>query len=209
MPKHAPPPAGIPNPDARLWERFVGETEKQFLAFKAYRDQSPASRTIIEAYRRHTGKTSSDVVPSWFYELSGRNRWRERASAFDAHLDRLAWEAENDERLKARRLRRAVLLTAQKRLGDAVQGFDFAKSTPAEIAKLLDVVARNLREEYGEQPTQRQEVTVVDGGKSDLVALADRADTMTDDELVAEYRRISSSDTGKAADNNGAGGDAG
>lgn len=195
MPKHAPPPAGKPNPDARLWERFDGETERQWLAFKAYRDLSPIDRTCLEAYRRHTGKPDAVVASSWFYELSTRNRWRERAAAFDAYLDRMAWEAETDERLKARKLRRAVLLTAQKRLGEAVQKFDFGKATAGDVAKLLDVIARNLREEYADQPEQKQQVTVVNGGTSELVQLADRASSMADADIVAEYRRL----TGTAA----------
>jgi hypothetical protein len=176
--------------DGKLWERLENETEKQFLAFKQYRDLSPIDRSTLEAYRRHTGRTEVFVASSWFYELSTKNRWKERAAAFDQYLDRLQWEAETDERLKARKLRRAVLITAQKRLGEALVSFDFGKATAGDVARLLDVIARNLREEYSDQPEHRAKVTLVNGGSSELVQLADAASTMTDSDIVSEYRRL-------------------
>jgi len=176
--------------DGKLWERLENETEKQFLAFKQYRDLSPIDRSTLEAYRRHTGKADALVASSWFYELSTKNRWKERAAAFDQYLDRLQWEAETDERIKARKLRRAVLLTAQKRLGEALITFDFGKATAGDVARLLDVIARNLRDEYSDQPEHRAQVTLVNGGSSELVQLAEAASTMTDSDIVSEYRRL-------------------
>jgi len=190
MPKYPTPPPGTPSTDGKLWERFDGESEKQFAAFRSYRDLSPIDRSILEAYRRHTGKLEALIASSWFYELSTRNRWKERAAAFDNYLDRIAWEAESDERIKARKLRRAVLITAQKRLGEAISKYDFENSTTGEIARLLDVTSRNLREEYADTPELKQQVTLINGGTSEYVQLAERASSMTDGEIVSEYRRL-------------------
>lgn len=179
-----------PSPDGREWERWVGETEKQFLAFKAFRDIPAADRSILEAYRRHTRKPHAALASSWFYELSKVRKWRERAAAFDAHLDRLTWDAEVDERMKIRKLRRAGLITAYRKTAEAIAKMDFAKASVSEIGKLVDALSRNLREEYDDAPEARQQVTLVNGGTSELVQLADAASEMSDEDVVAQYRRI-------------------
>ena len=179
--------------DGKLWERMEGETEKQFLAFQTYRDLAPVERSVLEAYRRHTGRKDVIVASSWFYELTTKNKWKERVAAFDAYIDRMAWEAETDERIRARKLRRVVLITAQKRLGEAVQKFDFGKATAGEVARLIDVIARNLREEYSDMPEQRQQVTLVNGGNSEYMQLAEKSQTLSDAEIVSEYRRLTGS----------------
>ena len=187
------------NDDTRLWERKPRETPKAFAWFKVFRDLSPIDRSVAETYRRKTGKLDAPKAPSWIYEMSTKNRWKTRAAAFDAYLDRLQYEAEVDERIRARKLRRAVLAATMKRTGEAVPRIDFASASPGELARLLDVTARQLREEYADQPEQRQTVTVVNGGTSDHVRLADRADDMSDSDLVAEYRRLTAAAVSKPA----------
>jgi len=178
---------------AYLWERLDGETEKQYAAFCVYRDLAPVERNILVAFRRYTNRIDVGSAGSWFYQLASVHYWKERAQAFDQHCERLSWQAEADERIKARKLRRAVLITAQRRLGETLQRFDFDKSSAGEMARLLDVITRNLREEYSDIPEQRQQVTLVNGGKSEYVELADKAATLSDVEIVAEYRRLTSS----------------
>lgn len=184
---------GKPREGAYPWERLDNETEKQYAAFCVYRDLAAVERNIVVAFRRYTGKVDVGSAGSWFYSLAAAHNWKERAQAFDSHIERLGWQAETDERLKARKLRRAVLITAQRRIGETLQRFDFDKASAGEMARLIDVVNRNLREEYADMPEQRAQVTFVNGGKSEYVQLADKAAILSDTEIVAEYRRLTSS----------------
>jgi hypothetical protein len=142
----------------RLWERVQGETDKQWQAFKAFRDLNPVDRTVKEAYRRHANRPEADAAPSWWYEVSHRFRWRERAHAFDQYLDRKVVETELDERVKSRRMRRAVLGSALRKIATEMQQVDITKASVAELSRFMDVVVRQLREEYDETPTQKLKV---------------------------------------------------
>jgi hypothetical protein len=181
-----------PSDDGRIWERQPGETDSQWLAFKAYREINPSERSITEAYRRRTGKASAMHAGSHYYEMAKRWAWNDRARAYDEHMDRLSIEAEVEERNKIRRLRRVTLVQAMSKLREAIPQLDFTKLSGNELARLMEVVTRNLREEYADQPVQRQqtELTVVDGGASEFAKLAQRAQGLTDTELVAQYRRL-------------------
>lgn len=190
------------NDDLRLWERQPGESEKAFGWFKSFRDLPPLDRTVAEVYRKREGKLGK-TAPSWIYELSQKWRWRSRAAAFDSYMDRLQYEAEVNERVKARRLRRAVLLSAMRNAGDALPSIDLTKSSAGELARLLDITARNLREEYADQPENRQTVTLVNGGSTKHVELAQRAESLSDAELVAEYRRLTATAPSRALADDG------
>jgi len=194
--------AGTPKEGAYLWERLEGETEKQYAAFCVYRDLAAVERNIVVAFRRYTGKVGVASAGSWFYQLAAAHNWKERAQAFDTHIERLSWQAETDERLKARKLRRAVLITAQRRIGETLQRFDFDKASAGEMARLIDVINRNLREEYSDMPEQRAQVTLVNGGKSEYLQLADKAASLSDSEIVSEYRRLTSSVIPSESSNN-------
>lgn len=63
------------------WERQPGETGKAFSAFRAYLTLG-AARSVESAYRRVTG-CKKRVSGTW-WGWSSRNRWVERAAAFDA-----------------------------------------------------------------------------------------------------------------------------
>jgi hypothetical protein len=72
-----------------LWERLENEPERAYRAFESYRSLPSGERTLIEAYRQHVGKRSaakpSDTWSRWSCEFA----WRERAAAYDAHIDRM------------------------------------------------------------------------------------------------------------------------
>jgi hypothetical protein len=59
------------------WERQPGETEEEWDAFRAYRDQLPPRRMM------HAVVKSTAKVSRWY----NANRWAERTAAYDRHLD--------------------------------------------------------------------------------------------------------------------------
>lgn len=78
--------------DREIWERQPNETDRSWEMFKIYRDMGP-SRT--QAHLSKVKKMNKNSVASF----SARWGWRERAAAYDAHIDRIEKEAE----IKARR----------------------------------------------------------------------------------------------------------
>ena len=72
-----------------LWDRLENETERAYRAFEVYRNLPSGERTLIAAYRHHVGNPDavkpSDTWSRWSSEFA----WRERAAAYDAHLDRI------------------------------------------------------------------------------------------------------------------------
>ena len=141
--------------EARLWERIEGETDKQWQAFRSFRDVPTTDRTVKEAFVRSSGRTDTINAPSWWYEVSQRFRWRERAHAFDQYLDRKTIEAELDERVRSRKLRRAVLTKALSKAATEMGTLDLSKASAGEWSRFLEVVVKQLRDEYDEAPTQK------------------------------------------------------
>jgi hypothetical protein len=73
----------------------------------------------------------------------------------DAYKARLELAAEAEEKVKARRMRRGVLAQSLRRLSEALQTMDLSKASAADVARLLDISVRQLREEYDETPAQK------------------------------------------------------
>ena len=76
-----------------LWDRLDSEPERAFRAFECYRNLPSGERTLIAAYRQHVGNPDavkpSDTWSGWSSEFA----WRERAAAYDDHLESLRREA--------------------------------------------------------------------------------------------------------------------
>jgi len=72
-----------------LWERLESEPERAYRAFEVFLNLPSGDRTLIAAYRQLVGNPDavkpSDTWSGW----SSRFAWRERAAAYDAHLDRI------------------------------------------------------------------------------------------------------------------------
>lgn len=78
--------------EKKLWERQAFDTNTSFEAFRVYRDMG-ASRSL-EKLSQTLGKTKAN-----YEQMSTKNRWQERVSAYDTHLDTLNLE-DNEKRQK-------------------------------------------------------------------------------------------------------------
>jgi hypothetical protein len=70
-----------------LWDRLENEPERAYRAFEAYRHLPSVERTLIEAYRQHVGNPDAAKPSDTWSRWSSEFAWRERAAAYDAHLD--------------------------------------------------------------------------------------------------------------------------
>lgn len=67
------------------WEQQPAETKKQYQAFCAYRD-SGIDRDYRGTYRLVYGHEAAVNVPGWFQKWAKKNKWLDRARAYDASL---------------------------------------------------------------------------------------------------------------------------
>ncbi len=72
-----------------LWDRLENEPERAYRAFESYRNLPSGERTLIAAYRGHVGNPEAAKPSDTWSRWSSEFAWRERAAAYDAHIDRL------------------------------------------------------------------------------------------------------------------------
>jgi hypothetical protein len=72
-----------------LWDRLENEPERAYRAFESYRNLPSGERTLIAAYRHHVGNPDAAKPSDTWSRWSSEFAWRERATAYDAHIDRL------------------------------------------------------------------------------------------------------------------------
>ena len=145
--------------ESLAWERYREEGDKPFDAFVHFRSLPRADRSVRAAYRSKQAAagfaSTLESAPASWYGWAERFKWRERAAAMDTWNERRELEAEADERIKARRLRRGVLVSALRKAGSDLPSLDLSKASASDLARLLEVVVRQLREEYDETPAQK------------------------------------------------------
>lgn len=134
------------------WERQVGETDRAFAAFRAYRDMG-AERSLARV-GRELGKTKGTVEG-----LSARNHWRERVIAWDIEVDRRDREHLEERRRQVNEAGlaagSAALSRALERLigkdsdGNPIKKLDSSKLEPGEVAALMREGAKLQRLSLG------------------------------------------------------------
>ncbi len=168
MPNRKP----VPSEAAQPWERLPGEPDKAWLAFRIFRDIGP-KRSYDETARRyyapneaageaHSGRKKSRAgssIKRWAHEW----RWNERASAFDAHLDREAVAAQEEERrdMARRHVKQAKAL--QFKAIERLANMDPGELGPQDVLRYLVEATKLERLAMGE-PTERVEEEHKGGG---------------------------------------------
>lgn len=163
------------------WQRQDGEPDPAFSSFVIYRDMGPG-RSLSKLAEMTGTPLSTEKA------RSAQWNFRERATAYDRHLDGVRLGAvETAEKQRALASREAVSLLSQATIIELVKALDEAKTQPFSTFKIRDLIKAteaisklsNLLDGGG--PTERIEVTGVDlSGLSDgdldqLAALAAKA----------------------------------
>jgi hypothetical protein len=156
-----------------LWDRLENEPERAYRAFESYRNLPSGERTVIAAYRQHVGNPHAAKPSDTWSRWSSQFAWRERAAAYDAHLDRIRErsiekaieeeaerQAREAERMRGRynELLAHGYLAAMEWLENA-QPSDFRPSDIIQITRLhMDAVkAFEVSEEPREEVTWTEE----------------------------------------------------
>lgn len=175
-------PASEPEPDLpplpkESWLQLPQETPRQYLAFTCYRDIEDEHRSIRAAYFRYMEKqgkpTPRKDASATFYIWSKKNRWLERAIAFDHEI----------ERQEIQSLRRRRLRNARKRADALDEAMDIL-TLPSAVALTK---ADDMAEQLAKLPA------------ADLVKLVRHAIGMFPDLLKAEKELLDPDGTGNQA----------
>jgi hypothetical protein len=128
-----------------LWERRRGESAKAFAAFRVYRDLGPR-RSTTAAYRLYVaerqesggGRKGAIRAPGRWKFWAQQYEWKNRAEAYDAHLDREA-RLRREAELRAMDERHLALArSVQALLARRLQEFDPRELTPPVIIRWLE-----------------------------------------------------------------------
>src|SRR5215208_1852029 len=98
--------------EKELWDRLEPETDRAFEAFRTFLSLPSSDRTLVAAYRRYVGNANAPKISDTWIAWAHRYAWKERAQAFDAHIDRIRRSAmeeaiEQEAAEQARQVERA------------------------------------------------------------------------------------------------------
>src|SRR5918997_5817178 len=154
-----------------LWDRLENESERAYRAFESYRYLPSAERTLIEAYRQHVGNPHAAKPSDTWSRWSSEFAWRERAAAYDAHIDRLREKSmekviqqqaeEQARQLEMMRGRFSELMTiAYDRAIDYLEGEDFVQQMrPQDVINIMKLHFE-VTQKMGDTNTQRTDSMV-------------------------------------------------
>ncbi|MFJ5037958.1 hypothetical protein [Streptomyces parvulus] len=171
------------SPTLDAWEQQPDETPRRHGQFVTYRDLG-RTRTLQKAAE---GLQLHAVTVR---KAAARFRWRERAEAWDRHLDRLYEAGWVEERRKAAEADARILGAAIGKLAQRLGTLEAQKMTVGDFIRLLDVAMRHRRALFGD-PGATIAITGP-GGNPLAVQLAEFA------QMPAEQRRVRLADLAEA-----------
>lgn len=159
------------------WDRLEGETVRDFTRFERYRLLGP-TRNITAVYLEETpeekrGKKTPkrrNIPATKWYQIAERNRWKERAEAWDLfEIDRNRIELEADRR-KSKRERIKILKGFLAKVVQAAANLEPSAARWSDVTEALSLALKGLREEFGESSKVSAEVTGANGQQVQFVA---------------------------------------
>lgn len=159
--------------DREPWTRQKGESHKAYQAFCLYRDFGPtrSSRKVAETLSK-----SETLIRGWCSKWG----WVDRAAEYDAHLDQIAVQEEEEARRKASKERREIIAAlkglSRGELNKMLKAFREEKDvikTTSDILRVLDFVFKEERIEFKEDVT-RIEHSGSDGGPIRFVTVTEQ-----------------------------------
>lgn len=122
------------------FERRDDESEKAFAAFKVFLELGEA-RTVVEAYRQHSGNKTAAQTPGYFSKWATDFDWFPRAADYDRHLFRAETKSIETERAKWAR-RRGELREQGWKAAQALfrRGFEIAALPVVEQTETTETI---------------------------------------------------------------------
>lgn len=130
------------DPERDPWEQQPGETDRQYGQFSVYRDLGKA-RTVA--------KTAETVAKnaSYLRRVAAAGKWRDRAAAYDRHLDQIHEAAWAEECRKAAQADARILGAAAGKIAQRLAALNPEQLSAGDLIRMMDVVMRQRRQLLG------------------------------------------------------------
>jgi len=159
----------------QIWDRQAGENNRWYERFEKYR-LAGITRSVLSIYngeRVQQGQRKSSTVPRTWNAASNEWKWRERAEAWDAHLQQQRRDEDEQMRQKSRQLRQVTIQALQSLLGRVVtvhgekvkDGGSIDARDLKDIAAAVAIIFKESRLEFGE-PTEITDIQSKGGAVS-------------------------------------------
>lgn len=156
---------------AMPWERQEHESQRAFEAFVHYRNMTPSTRSILAAWKAYKGPEAAHVedTPGHFRRWASKNKWIDRAAAWDREKDRQARQAEIEaEKTAIAEMKKRHIGLSMALLNAAANALKKRSENPAAEDLSPYQIARFIREGARLEQVSR-------GVPSDIVAAGDDA----------------------------------
>ena len=195
--------------DREIWERQHDEGDRHWQMFRLYRDLVPWERTK-KAVARAMGLTTDNDTTETILQPATKYRWDERVIAFDMSEDKRMREELHQRRLSARIQTAHVGRQMREKALEAITILDAvvyksiknvetgetervlkSNLSPSDIVRLADVGVRLERLALGED-----DINIPPGSTFNLTQINTQFVGMSDEELVADARKVIEAGTG-------------
>ncbi|MER6977207.1 hypothetical protein ABT317_09295, partial [Streptomyces carpinensis] len=136
----------ILDPKLDPWEKQPGESPRKHGQFTTYRDLG-RTRTLAKTAESLT------LAHGHVRNVAAEYRWRDRAEAWDQHLDRLYEASWLEERRKAVETDARMLGAVIGKLAQRLGSLNAAEMSVGDFIRLMDVAMRHRRVLFGD-PTE-------------------------------------------------------
>jgi len=184
------------DPGRDPWERQPNESLTRHGQFCAYRDmgRTRSLRKVAE---------SLGLNDRYVRDVAAAYHWRERAEAWDRHLDELFTAAWIEERRKAAEADARILGAALGKIAQRLPSLNAAELSAGDLIRLLDVTMRHRRALFGDpadavgQIDPEQQARITDSQTAVLVevirrvaaSLLDASVSMVDQQTAEQIRQ--------------------
>jgi hypothetical protein len=79
-----------------LWDRLTTESERAYRGFQCFLNLPSGERTLLAAYKLHVDNPSARKPSDTWSRWSSEFAWRERAAAYDHHLELIRLEGQEE-----------------------------------------------------------------------------------------------------------------
>jgi hypothetical protein len=183
-----------------LWDRLTTESERAYRGFQCFLNLPSGERTLLAAYKLHVDNPSARKPSDTWSRWSSEFAWRERAAAYDHHLELIRLEGQEEaireeakfqtrqsEALHNRMLE--VMTTGYNAIMEWFEDPEWSKENlrSSDVVRLMALTVE-AADKFGTPPDKSGELQDRDWNESELTdAEADRI--LADAQALAERER--------------------
>ncbi|MDQ4064198.1 MAG: hypothetical protein M3122_10060, partial [Actinomycetota bacterium] len=140
---------------------------RAYRAFECYRNLPSGERTLIAAYRQYVGNLDAAKPSDTWSRWSSQFAWRERAAAYDAHIDllreksieRVIQQQAEEQARQAERMRgryNELMTIAYMEAMEYLESGDFAQQMrPQDVISIIKLHLEDVEKQGGFNPPEQ------------------------------------------------------